>query len=368
MTLQVGDPELVARSPGGAFWLETRRGQGRGGAGYRLLLREGAKELWTLELSRVTRQQPSALFVSDFGWSVVHARGHLVVISPKGESVLSHDVVGELVANLRSSRYVHFYSHGGPGWAGRSRAWFPVLDGCAHFCVRTWWGERILLDLERARRTSDEPHHGALERDERAWALEALASVTRHARALELRRRVPIELYATLEELLSAITLAGRAGLAEAEPLLRPFELLRAIDRGISPPFWWSSIGFVDGYGFRAEAALALRRLGARPRGFATYAFHRGGDPGSELIAEIPECVGDLERRAREVAPRLPAEDVLRLFGSPDFVMHREPWAWDLGVDATLRVRFNWRGRVASCETVRPPDWTRDERERTWIH
>lgn len=373
-------PDIVVHSPDRAFRLEARSPDNRpkghpdrtvAGSTFNddevsfqrafcFTLYEGdsAQVVWTLEQAAVSATSPSAAHVSDRGWVVVqthdHLRSEVVAISPSGKRGMTLDVAAALVTDPISRRHVH-ETTAGPSWSGQSHAWFATLSGREHFWLRTWWGDRVLLDLEGGSRVAASEHEGRLAAEEAAWALSALGSFDADADPWS----------GPWDEWLTAITLAGRVRLGSAERLIRPFESISAIWSSSSTDVlstgWAQLHFFYQTYRTRPFATLALRRLGAQPRGFASYVFGRPGAPGEHL--ELPECIQERDQRA--VRPGMKGLDVLQLLGAPDLMDGRR-WSWDTESDSTLRLTFT-DGVVKSLETLRPPGWIIDaDREQAW--
>lgn len=295
------------------------------------------RPIWSLTQDRVSRASPCALHVSDSGWVAVQAHNHVedevVIISPRGERTLVLDPVAALAADPSAAGKI-LESSVGKIWDTQSHASFHHLAGREHFCLRAWWGSRILLDLERSQRVDPAEHEATLLAEEQAWSSQVLAA--RSATWSEDPFRDP----EGLDETLTAITVAGQCQNRAAEPALRIFEASEVL---------WTK----ERYLFRPSATLALRRIGARPRRHASYLF-----PGLDL----PECVIDLDRRLKDLAPGQTREDVLRVLGAPDFMPNHSSWVWDAAEnDRSFVAKFGQSLQL--IWEVRPPRWRTDERE-----
>ena len=101
---------------------------------------------------------------------------YTLTISPEGRVVQSTDLLRSVFVGAWSS-YVCMTS-GGPEWDGASRSYFVLLDRREYFCARTWWGQRVLLDLERGELADDALHVDALSALEACWALQTLEALS----------------------------------------------------------------------------------------------------------------------------------------------------------------------------------------------
>lgn len=324
---------------------------------------------WTLQQARVSAVSPHEITVSDTGWCVVRTHGPfsagLVTISPEGLVGQMLDVGEDLFAGP-SSVYVHETS-AGPFWAGASHSYFTSIDGREHHCVLTWWGQRVLLDLERGTRSDDAPHSAALGGLELAWAKEMLEQRAAQAaswtgRWLDEDHWLDTDMAAFLA-IQAAIAVVSRSHLIKLATLVRPFEACRlltwsthcwalASDRKERVSFMLAC------HGVRELAAFALRRIGARPAGYAAYAVCRTvGD--KDVLLELPERIPDRSTRARCLRPGMPGREVLQTIGAPDHLAR--DWEYDLD-DPSQTLQIGWKDAVVERVSLVEPGWLGDRR------
>lgn len=376
-------PDLVAWSPRRSLRFEAsspdnragRRPEGLselwGGAfqkGFEFSLHDDSTGAvrWRVPQRDVAEDSPHELHVSDGGWCVVRTHGWgsagLVTISPAGRVVQRVD----LLADVFVGRWASFVQHStaGPFWSQASHSYFVAIDGRELFCARTWWGQRVVLDLERGERVDDGPHTRRLEREEGAWALATLEATKREAPSW--REAVDWDVTRSVTAALNLIAALRPDG---AEPCVRPHEACPVVTYSTSCAealgdrtscgrrVAWTMFC----HGVRAHARRALRRIGAAPGHHATYSFECEGADGQAAALLLPGPVSARGQRARAVAPGLSGHGVLRLLGSPDHVDR----AWEFDLDEppqTLRLHFE-SGHVDRVE-LDEPAWLGDARDR----
>ncbi|HEV3260700.1 MAG TPA: hypothetical protein VG013_27850, partial [Gemmataceae bacterium] len=104
----------------------------------------------------------------------------------------------------------------GPEWEDYALSYFVTLNGKPHFCIRTWWDRRILIDLEAPRQVSDRPFEKPLAASEKQRALASLKEgLTLNWQKTTLDR---------IQVVHAAAHFAGRAKMKEAVRLLRQLE------------------------------------------------------------------------------------------------------------------------------------------------
>ncbi len=382
--------DLVARSPDGALRVEARSPDNRpsaaprrrgviGPAGtdqrdftYALFDEASGAPRWRKgqELSDL---RPRRLWLSNHGWLVILTHSWmttgLVIVTPRGEAALRvvcspnrHDPFP-----ARGFADHISWSSAGPSWTGRSIAQFVALDGRERFSLRTWWGYRVLLDLEGARvvcpEALDPAHERRLVACERAWVMRWIeAAVTRRERWLQQEAE---ELYPLdgLGAALAAVHHAGRLGVKEAVPLLRSLESLPLEGLSTRMPIGDARWGVRERL-FTAPVKHALWRLGERPAGYPSYDFE--AEDGARAIE-----LGAPAEALMSVIDALPASasqpEVLRRVGVPDFMLGRRRWEYDFrdasGVDRSARIEFVGRPAVLTSVDVVAPGWRGEARD-----
>jgi len=98
---------------------------------------------------------PTVVRLKDGKWQVQggYLGGAFILVRDKDQTKLALGI-GEALPKDEYEKYVH-KTTAGPKWEDYALAYFITLSGKPHFCIRTWWGRRILIDLESAKQISD---------------------------------------------------------------------------------------------------------------------------------------------------------------------------------------------------------------------
>jgi len=323
---------------------------------------EEGNELWKIKVD----VHPHEAWVSDEGWSVI--RTHhvfetgLIFYSPLGERVLEIDLLHEVFDEADRQR-VHDTS-AGPFWATASIGYFIEIDGKSLWCIRTWWGRRIVVDLKLGNVISANEHNDLLQEAESQSVLTNLKSFT--SLWSDTLQTDEVRWPACYTPTFGAAYLAGTFGLQEAVQSLRTLE----------------DVSFSGGYRvnpgitavelpLRQVAQLSLRRLGIEPKHAGCYTLYIDSeaihDPAQKSMT-LPEARP--AARAWKVFNGMPMHDVVGEIGAPDFIM-RSVWDYDYLSPQRHSLRIKWSDDdlVESVSTVCPPDWIANEvRERWMIH
>jgi len=263
-----------------------------------------------------------------------------------------------------------------------AHAYFLTLDGKPHFAIRTWWDERLLVDLDAAKQVPVRGREAALEAAEKAFVLETLASAKKSLKDHEsaLLRLTDVLLGdGPLEQRwknLAAAHLAGRMKLKEAIPHLHAIEAMGEVDscttgdygedgpkEGEVSPANYCTIEL------RRVVHLSLRRLGERAGHYPVTTFHPEGSK------EAIEAADKTKPRAEKVSALelgMSPMDVIKLMGAPDYVerghaTHPEGrwvhlWRYDIDADAPYSLLLAWKDRkVARIERLTPALWRGDD-------
>ncbi len=346
---------------------------------------------------------PSEVVVSDDGWSILRTHGfrpELVVVSPRGKDVLRVGVTGSGSEHKNCSTTTPAcvwspermgFSTAGLYWAQNSWRYFFRHQNSTYFVWRTYWGQRLLLDLSNATllpqpETSD-PLFLALVEAEKQTVCDLLSAFSDKMDEVKkwfqprANEEAEQEADPRIRFLRSAFHLVGVHRIASVVSLLRDWEEIDypSVSMGSHAMVecWWLEVQY-----FRPILHLSLRLLGQEPLGYPTYHFRiYDGDRFS-----LPERVAERRTKATRVSKDMPAETVLQMLGSPDFVKQRsvqvgeiyrwsEDWEYDFRVPEGWKMfRITWgekegrKGRILQIETV-PSYWLdTDEREQEILH
>jgi len=261
----------------------------------------------------------------------------------------------------------------GPEWADHSLHYFIDLDGKPHFCVRTWWDRRILIDLAQLKQASDTRFAKTLEQKERKLVLETLKQAAgRYGR--QKLARWGRDIFA----IPGAARVAGRLRMREAVEYLNLLESVPFVD---SIGGATSDDGLEEGdinpfscgkYKLRRIVQVSLRLLGEKPQGYpATFWYHlvrKTVDDNDYLTSGAKYQPRQYRMSRHERAPQLaegmkPVE-VLDVMGPPDVVERWvHAWRWDVDTESPYSLVVEWDRRlykVLAVRRVQPPLWQSD--------
>jgi len=355
---------------------------------FRYQLRDGSGRVLWERWQDDSEDSPHELVVADEGWSVIRTHGfapEVIAIDPAGKVGPRVGIRGswaaEAPAGVATWQAEHMaHSTAGNYWAGDS---WPCFVPCADsllFSWRSYWGDRLVIDLPRGTLLSGADlaaREAALSAAEKRGAYALLAELTPQLAAvlrwLDSReeQEAPAPLLPRLRRLRAALLLAGVHRLWQCVPFLRAWE---EVDR---PSMLRGSNALEEGWlqvqYFRPVAQHALRLLDEEPLGLPAYHFTL-----SDMVQRraVPERVRQRADRLRELRPEFGPEQVLALVGYPDHIQWRtvaddwhEDWEYDTRTAAgwqTLRLRWSGRdqpGRITQI-VERPSYWLRsNERE-----
>ena len=373
----------------------------------RLLHGAGPRVVWERWQSK-REDSPHELVVSDDGWSVLRTHGfapEIIAVAPDGTDAL-RVCVGESDSGRAEPAPdcapTEFYwgldrlsfSTAGNYWSAHSWRDFFRWQGRPHLLWRTSWGQRLVLDLERAVAfTSAEVLPAGLAEAatdaERRGVLALLGGLAGQMDAVRglLSRKAdegsePDPLLPRVQRASAALHLAGVHRLRECVPHLREWESLDVPSSSTGStalPGRWLQRQY-----FRPVVHHALKLLGEEPVGLPAYHFCTYTDDWKADRLQMPERLSDRRDRAARVSREMPAEEVLQLLGSPNFVRKRsrqvgrryewsEDWEYDHRAGSTwTTLRLTWeesrkRGHLTAVETVEPYWLTSDEREAEYL-
>lgn len=287
---------------------------------------------------------PRELIVSDSGWTIIRTHGfqpEVIAISPTGDEVLRVEIHGaekqgvtepvKLLPQAANTRIWHAdqlqFTTAGTFWAQNSCRYFFQLNQSDYFVWRTFWGQRLAIDLTNAEILSEAEQEPlsichAIQKTEAdgAYTLlsELVAQFTEIQQLLNQRSEVAKDSHRLVEKLRqmkSAIHIAGVHRVTSCIPLLRILEEIDCPDYSTSSTAMGTNWD-IQVQHFRPILHHTLRLLGEEPLGFATYYFHLSDK--SRFV--MPERVTDRNIKAGQVTKQMTAEQVLQLLGSPDHV------------------------------------------------
>ena len=363
-------PDLTAQSPNKRFQLKVRspdnasryrRPTFQSRFNYRLTDQQQGRERWSRDQRRRDKEKniaaegpPAAAYVSDEGWTVIRtadarARIELIVISPEGEETIRVDLFSALFPNMDEIFDYTVLSTAGRHWgASYCHFYFETLQGSPHFCLRTWWDKRVLLNLDEGRQVPlDEPLRRQLFETEKEFVMDALErtgdwtwTTGKHGQPTLSRRSRG----ATLREGMKAIHMAGRMKLREAVPRLQQLQSCPYIgptssSRGPYKPFAHGINPYVrQSLTVRQLSQLSLRRIGVRPSGHQATTLYR--EDNGYWRPDDPLTFAR-ELRVAEINEGLKPEEVLTKIGAPDYIDFGG-WEYDMDSETPYTLIISW--------------------------
>lgn len=313
---------------------------------------------------------PHEAWVNDDGWVVVRTHdwffAGLLVLSPLGEVIFRQyhrGIFEDEQPGFLDGEPENYMGNtsAGPFWASYSLAYFFQSDGRPCWAIRTWWGFRVIIDLQNGTLVSpSELDSNLLESQELALAL---ASLRDNLPQLEAASPPTEDLDCDDDrfwKISRAVrTAAYQAGWLRSEafvPYLRRLEQTDAVGG--------HSSGRVDGFRMseltcRHIATLSLLRLDQQPLWLPHYQFQGNSrSPRQGESLELPICGRDWS--PEELQPGLTQLETLTRFGAPDFI--RDDWEYDFFSSSesyTLRIGWetpqpNLPPRIEKIEVVAP--------------
>jgi hypothetical protein len=385
--------DLEATSPNGRYRVEAKSPDNVDGPWkrpfqarftYRLTDREEHREQWVRQQPmtggdsfNIGEGPPTALFVNDRGWVVILTADvwqkpiELIALSSKGAETMRVDLLAAWFPDKNSERryqYIGLSSAGRLWGSAFCHFYFAELNGAPHFCLRAWWGQRLLLDLAGGKlATVTAKEQSVLFSAERAFVLAALTGAQGwqwHEAKQGEAELVGDKPTPSLREGFRAAHMAGTLKIREAVPLLQTLENCpyvgttvgtrgpyEAPDGRINPYAWQNLTA-------RQLAQLSLRRLGVQPSGHQTTRLHRAKDGYWQPQDPRPFR---RELRAAEIRAGMTPDEVLDKMGAPDF-LDNQCWEYDLDGDTPCTLLVAWgKEGVSKTQRIVPAKWADGE-------
>jgi len=302
-----------------------------------------------------TPQIPGSTLVKSQGkWSYLSRYPHGATLHIVDKDTDRHVMIGvrEL---LPEEEFWKFYTTAGPKWGEHTLWYITRLGDRDVFRARTRYKTDILIDLEKAKPIDAKPWQARLKELDEKWIREILRKGPKPMQKGSDRGQ-------TGWKVRTALVHAIHRNMTDCIAAIRAFEEIDAIEAGVLPsgsdPFTKqppidekASYWHYTAYGTRRLAVLALRRLGAVPKGYRPLGF-------------LPEdrtrivTVDALEKALPKIKRQISPKDVYRELGPPDYVAFGS-WRYDLDATKPYSVRVIWDddGVVKQVEKVSPPLW-----------
>lgn len=298
--------------------------------------------------------------------------GYKILVVDKSEKTTLELWLRDALSDAEYKRYV-CKTTAGPQWEDLALSYFVNYKGTTYFCVRTWWGRRILIDLAVAKQVSERGMEKVLIAAEQDAVVETLRNGV--FTLSDRKSTLPSVL-----RLQAAIHVAGCLNAKETIPILRKLETADSetantlaeygpgteLKKGEISPQNYST------FGIRRLVQLSLRRMGEKPLELANTSFRLHG---SDKAFEPRKWAKPRAQRADVVKAGMTPIEVLNAIGAPDYVefgqdiKRQGPWeaAWRYEMDAesTYTLLVIWDGhKVKAKEKIRPALWKGNELSR----
>jgi hypothetical protein len=225
----------------------------------------------------------------------------------------------------------------GPKWGEFALSYFLNLNEKPHFCARTWWGYRILIDLTGARLISTQE-----DLLEELNSTEGKTVMDRLGAGVALMKGKKFRYLYEIEQTLAAVYWAGRMNLKDAIPLLQQLEESDYIGSCSFLPMSDLRADEINPsnhcvYQIRRAVQLALRQMGIKPAGYPSTTI----SDDSKNYQHEDEAARQKRLQSRVDSPAIiqkgmKVHEVLDKLGPPDYVERwlRDDVAWRYDVDA----------------------------------
>jgi hypothetical protein len=340
-------PNIVTTSENGRWRVEIRgRKEGesfrdRSNFVYRLLDNNQAGRVvwkWRPQGEDGIGDFPHQAWVSDQAWTVVRLHhwfgAGLLVLSPDGNKHMLHplqsiDKSGREILDDESDVHMGGGS-AGPSWEASSIAYFHSFENKPFWSIRTWWGRRILIDLEQGEfiRCISPDHGEWMDVLERSHVLDEL---TQAVPLLQSRLEKSQWLSRTTERRgYAAAFMAGALEIEQAIPWLRQLENNKIVGGSTSES--WLNIRFLP---FRLIAKISLLKLGREPTWRPNLLLRE-----AQTKCKLQNPKKSYARSIDSFRIGLSQRELLESIGAPEFM--RPTWDYCFVGPSTKSVRVHW--------------------------
>ena len=290
------------------------------------------------------------------GWRLTHvpdggnSRVHL--LDEQGDPLRAIELESALP---EFSRFAHDTT-AGMLWSQSMLAYFTAHQ--RHFVVRAWWGARLVVALDRFSPIDPNDLTDELQSAEREIVLRGLHQLVSEIGSGAQPQYVRPPTDVTHCTVNSLAHFSGLLGLVEAVPLLRILEERLGQSGGCRSSFRY------DHFENRHLAQIALRRLGAKPRGHPVLRF-TASEKRVPLRSPRPDPIDGSMRHLNlsRIRKRTPLAAVYQLLGAPDEIGQKAKhnfWRYDVDTEPPYTVLLWLGGDDVVTRIVRytPPFWT----------
>ncbi len=360
-------PDIAARSPSQRYEFKTQSPDNRDGSGKRFWQSNftltctdtsTGKILWTSKQAE-DEGLPTALFVSDSGWTVI--RTHLddiVCVDRDGAARGTVKLIKDALIGSEFDEYVH-RTTAGYSWSGYSLWYFLEAKGGNLFVIRPWWGRSIVVDVPAGGLAKVSPViTKTIDVYEREYVVTELAKGVKNRAAWEKefagREARPVLIAAYLAGVLHVndaipdlLKLQDSSYVGSSSSLLDLDEFEDEVD-----PHSYSTLEM------RQVVHLSLRRLGKSPGPLPIHVFSRKYKKGERTKTYEPKPLAEARHMtADSVRKGMKADEVLDLIGAPDFVRYGT-WEYDMDAEPAYSLIVKWdRRSVVGTEKRGPALW-----------
>lgn len=329
---------------------------------YRLTDQSEKRQVWSRQQPmqddgrgrhRAQEGPPAAVYVSDEGWVVIRTADHghpmeLIAISPEGDATGRVRLFDTLFQHNEKRFQYWSLSTAGIRWGVQyCHFYFTSLGDLPCFCLRTWWAERLVINLVSGQAIEVDPEsEQKLFHVESQFVLDTLTGTLDWQWATMRGRAILVQQanQPTLRDGTLAIHMAGLMKLDEAAPYLWVLQDCPYVGTttGSSGPYQ-SASGGIKPYSYqsltiRQLTQLSLRRIDVRPAGYQSTKLYR--DRAGYWHPEDP-IAGHREARVGDIGRGQTPEQVLEKIGAPDFI-ESKVWEYDIDDSTPYTLLIEW--------------------------
>ncbi|MCC9601927.1 hypothetical protein LOC67_15305 [Stieleria sp. JC731] len=317
-----------------------------------------------------TEGPPVAIHVSNDGWTVVRTADvsgpiEIFAIDRDGKETARIELFETLFKEGEDQFNYTSISTAGIRWGSAfCHFYFTTLDDAPCFCLRTWWGVRLVINLENGQSveigTDADQHLTAIESQ---WVLQNLARASNWQWEQEddSYKLIQKPLQPSLIEGMRAIQMAGTMKLTRAVPYLEKLQSCPYIGSTTgSSGSYQPEVGKINPYAYqslpvRQRAQLSLRRIGVLP------SHHQS----TKVFLERQEywCPTDplphpRESKIDEITQGLTPDTIVSMIGTPDYI-HFRVWEYDIDGDLPFTLLIEWdEDGAKKIDRLIPAKWS----------
>ena len=312
-----------------------------------------------------TEGSPEAIYINNKGYVIIKTSLSLIIVGIDGKDRGIINIFGQALTQIEQDKYVA-NTTAGSIWEGHSLWYFADYNEVSYFIIRTYWGRRIIIDINKGIITKEFPKlDNFLLAEETDYIETTLKAALKEVPAWENGEEKSKN---TFYDAMTCAFIAGQLKINQVIPYLREFEksnytgssVFGIFDRGLDD-------GEVDRtkystFDIRHIAHLSLRRLGQKPTSYPCtqfYEYHK------DFIQKpyIPtKLKNERHTLVSHIQKGMKPRELLNTIGAPDIVSYNDEWLYDMDSEKPYTLIITWDGNIVSkINTISPPHWQTDK-------